>query len=63
MVSIGDSRIAERAEEIHVRIRVAVGDVDVRMSGAVCDRTSSGRAKIAERRLRIKVLSVGSSKE
>jgi hypothetical protein len=63
-VSIGERRIAERAEETKERIKVVLGDVDVRISAVNGEVSpSSGRPKTADRRLRMKVFKVGSSRE
>lgn len=61
---MGDRRIADREEEIKDRISVANGDAAVRTSAVIEDVTSSsGKPTMADRRLRMKVLSVGRSRE
>lgn len=64
VVSMGERRIAESAEEMQVSSKEEPGDDDVRISGSAREeRPSSGKARIADRRLRIKVLRVGRSRE
>lgn len=61
---MGERRIAESAEEMQVSSKDEPGDEDVRISGSAREeRPSSGKARIADRRLRIKVLRVGRSRE
>jgi hypothetical protein len=56
--------MAEREEEIKERIRVATGEVEVRISLAMDGvMSSSGNPTMAERRLRMKVFKVGRSRE
>lgn len=63
-VSIGARMRAEIDEEINDNTSVAMGEVDARIS-AVMDEaiSSSGRPTMAERRLRMNVFKVGSSRE
>jgi hypothetical protein len=63
MVSMGERRTDDRAQAIPVSTKVVVGEVDVRISGIVTERPSSGRPAMADRRLRINVLRVGKSRE
>lgn len=63
-MSIGDKTIAESEEEIKERMRVANGEEAVRISAVMDDAlSSSGRPTTAAKRLRIKVFSVGRSRE
>jgi hypothetical protein len=63
-VSIGDKMIEESAEDTSVSINVVVGETAVRMSDATgLALPSSGSAKIADRRLWMKVFRVGSNSE
>ena len=62
VVSMGERRIDDRAKAIPVKTKVVVGEVDVRISGDVREGPSSGRPTMADRRLRINVLSVGNSR-
>ena len=63
-VSIGERMIAERDDEMKERMSVAIGEGAVKISAAMDETmSSSGRPTIADKRLRIKVLRVGSSSE
>jgi hypothetical protein len=63
-VSIGASMIAETADETKLKINVALGEATVRISSAEEGAVpTSGKPMIADRRLRMKVLSVGRSSE
>lgn len=63
-VSMGDRRIAVSEVEISERSRVAMGEVEVKMSEArEGEISSSGKPTMAERRLRMKVFNVGWSRE
>ena len=63
-VSIGDRIIDDRAEEINDRTSVAAGDAAVRISAVIDDAvSSSGKPAIADKRLRMKVFRVGSTRE
>lgn len=61
-VSIGARIIDERADETKLKISVALGEAAVRISsGADGTIPTSGKPMIADKRLRMKVLSVGRS--
>lgn len=63
-VSMGERRMADRAEEMKDRRRVVEGEAAVRMSAVMEEAmSSSGRPTMADRRLRMKVFRVGRRSE
>jgi hypothetical protein len=59
-VSMGERIIEDNADEINARINVVAGEATVRISSVIDDALpSSGKPKIADRKLRIKVFRVG----
>lgn len=57
---MGERIIEDKAEEIKDRIKVVLGEATVRISSVIDDAVpSSGKPKMADRRLRIKVFRVG----
>lgn len=63
-VSMGESRIAEMDDEMKESMSVASGEDAVKISAAMDEAiSSSGRPTMADKRLRMKVLRVGSSSE
>ena len=63
-VSMGERMIADRDDEMKERMSVASGEGAVRISAAMDEAmSSSGKPTMADKRLRINVLSVGRSSE
>jgi hypothetical protein len=63
-VSMGERRIAEMEDEMKERMSVASGEGADRMSAAMDEAiSSSGKPTMADKRLRMNVLSVGRSSE
>ena len=63
-VSIGERINADKDVEMNDRTKVAIGEVDVRMSAVIEDEiSSSGSPTMADRRLRMNVFKVGRSRE
>lgn len=63
-VSMGERITEERAEDTSVKANVVVGDTAVRISDAIgAELLSSGRPRIADKRLWMKVFKVGSNRE